>query len=516
MITCLTARFFNAFRQLIKHFFLFIQTKFCNFAVIQIQNNMNTRIVGREQEIAAISKYIESGRPEFLAIYGRRRVGKTFLVDQVLAKKICFSVSGSYKEPRNIQLQNFAFELASRTGNSKTKKLKSWTEAFWELGAYLDAIRKNGQRQIIFIDELPWLDTPKSGFVRALDYFWNHYASKHNEIMLVACGSATSWMVNTLINDKGGLHNRVTREMHICPFSLNETEQYLKKAGFKWPRYIIAQVYMIMGGVPYYMDMLSPDETFSENIDRLFFSPNAQLKSEYGRLYTSLFGRKEKYMSIISQLAKCKEGLTLAEIANNLKLQQNGNLSQVLEDLVNCDFLRYYNVKGKNIHKTGGIYQLVDLFTLFHFAFLTKKSTSAHYWSEKWASQELSTWRGLAFERLCMSHIQQIKKALHIDGIYTEHFSWRSKNSETKAQIDLIIERADRMTHVCEMKFAQDSYTITKKEHDNIRKRIEAYRTETGTKNGMIMTMVTTMGLTKSTYNCIVDKTICLDDLFMQ
>lgn len=474
------------------------------------------RIIGREIEIESLLRFYKSERSEFVAIYGRRRVGKTFLVDQVLGDKICFSVSGAYKEPRKVQLQNFAIEIASRTGSKKTKKLSTWTDAFWELSQHLDAIRKAGKRQIIFIDELPWLDTPKSGFVRALDYFWNHYASKHSEIMLVVCGSATSWMVNNLINDKGGLHNRVTREIHMYPFTLNESERYLKKAGFKWPRYIIAQIYMIMGGVPYYMDMLNPDETFSENIDHIFFTQNAQLKSEYSRLYTSLFGRKEKYMSIISQLAKHKEGLTLSEIAKNLKLPQNGSLSQALEDLVNCDFIRYYNVRGKTIQKTGGLFQLVDMFTLFHFAFLTKKSTSEHYWTEKWSSQELSTWRGLAFERLCMAHIPQIKKTLRIDGIYTEYFSWRSKESEPQVQIDLIIERADRITHICEMKFSQENYSLSKKEYDNIRNRIGTYRNETGTKNGIIMTMMTTEGLAKSTYNSIVDKTICLDDLFIE
>lgn len=475
---------------------------------------MNTRIVGREREIAALTKYMASGRPEFVAIYGRRRVGKTFLVDQVLGSRICFSVSGSFKEPRSVQLQNFALELASRSGRELRRKFKDWTEAFWALGEYLDAIRMEGVRQLLFIDELPWLDTPKSGFVRALDYFWNHYASKHSEIMLITCGSATSWMVNTLINDRGGLHNRVTREMHVRPFTLRETEKYLKNAGFKWPRHIVAQTYMIMGGVPYYMDMLSSDETFCANIDRLFFSPNAQLRPEYSRLYASLFGRREKYMSVISILAKCKDGLTMSQIATALKMPQNGNLSQLLEDLVNCDFLRYYNVRGKTIQKTGGIYQLTDLFTLFHFAFLTRRSTSSAYWSEKWASQELSTWRGLAFERLCLLHIPQIKRSLGIEAIYTEYFSWRSKNPEQKAQIDLVIERADSMTHICEMKFSQEPYALTKREHDALQRRLAAYRHETATRNGILLTMFTTHGLAPTTHNCIIDKTLTLDDLF--
>lgn len=279
---------------------------------------------------------------------------------------------------------------------------------------------------------------------------------------------------------------------------------------------------MIFGGIPYYLDMLDSEETYPENIDRIMFHDNAQLRTEYQRLYSSLFGSNNGYMEVISLLSKHKEGLTRNEIKTALKISENGKLSQMLADLENCDFIRYYNLKNKKIKQNSGLYQLVDMFTIFHFAFLSKRITSQQYWSENWRGQKISTWNGLAFERVCMAHIPQIKEALKISGIHTEYFSWRRKpqqpDSENEkqpgAQIDLVIERADCMTHICEMKFTQDEFHLTQKEYENIRRRISGYKNDTETRNGILMTMITTEPPAQSEYNCIIDKVVLIDDLF--
>jgi AAA+ ATPase superfamily predicted ATPase len=471
-------------------------------------------LVGREAEIKTLTKFETSGKPEFVAIYGRRRVGKTFLVKRLFDDKICFSASGTYLDAKESQLENFALELSDRTGE-KPVRLKNWTEAFWQLEQYIKQLPKSNQRRIIFLDELPWFDTQKSGFIRALDYFWNHFLSNRDDCMLIVCGSATSWMVDNLINDKGGLHNRITHEIHLYPFTLREMELYMKDAGFKWNRLLILQTYMILGGVPYYLDMLDKDESFPSNIDNIMFSNNAPLRSEFNRLYDSLFGRSEKYKSVISALSSCGKGLTRKEIAARLKLESSGNLSQILEDLVNCDFIRYYNIRKKSINSNSGIYQLTDFFTIFHFEFLNKGTTSTHYWTEMMKSQKLSNWQGLAFERVCMAHIEQIKHALHIDSIYTEYFSWRSNDADKKAQIDMVIERADNMTNICEMKYdSQGEYSVSSVEEEKMRNRMNAYRDETETRNGIILTLVTTYGLKDNTHSGAVDNVVTLDNLF--
>lgn len=470
-------------------------------------------LIGREAERKTLAKYEKSGKPEFIAVYGRRRVGKTFLVRKHFGNKICFSASGTYEASKDVQLQNFALELSSRTGE-RVEPLKDWTEAFWLLEQYIRRMPITRIRKIVFLDELPWMDTAKSGFVRALDYFWNHYLSTREDFMLVVCGSATSWMVNNLINDKGGLHNRITHEIHLSPFTLREMELYMKNAGFKWNRLTILQTYMILGGIPFYLDMLDKEESFPTNIDNIMFEKNAPLRTEFNRLYDSLFGKSERYKAIIALLCSKKHGMTRKEIAEQLNIGSGGKLSAMLEDLVNCDFIRYYNIRKKNINTTSGIYQITDFFTIFHYEFLHKGTTSTHYWTKMMQSQKLSNWQGLAFERVCMAHINQIKSALHIDTIYTEYFSWRS-NANT-AQIDMVIERADNMTNICEMKYAsRGEYALDKAEEEKLRNRINQYSEETLSRNGILCTLVTTYGLKQNQHSDIVDKVVVLDDLFV-
>ena len=469
-------------------------------------------LIGRKKEAMLLRKYISSNRPEFIGLYGRRRVGKTFLVNQLLHDQLTFSVSGLLYGKKSEQMA--AFQIALRDHGYEKPIGKSWLEMFFALEDLLTGKLRRGKPCVIFIDELPCFDRKGGAFVRALGQFWNTWCSLHDEVKLIVCGSATSWMVRNIINNRGGLYGRLTHTMHLAPFTLKETEAYLKANGFRWTRLMIAQTYMTFGGVPYYLSLLRNDESLAQNIDRLCFSRKGELVAEYEMLYKSLFDNENPYLQIISQLADNKSGLTRVELAENLGVADNGHLTEQLEDLENCDIIRRYYVREKKIKSTGSIFQLIDFFTLFHLTFAAKQFENGQYWQHHLGTPILNTWYGHAFERLCMAHIPQIKKALKIDGIGTEYYSWRSKSKETKTQIDLIIERADRMINVCEIKYSEGQYLLDKEEADNIRVRWTTFVEQTGTQCGIFPTLITTNGTTENSYASEMAFKLTLADLF--
>ena len=468
-------------------------------------------IIGRNEELGRLKKYYKSGRAEFIAIYGRRRVGKTYMVNTHFDNNFIFSATGIIGGKKQEELEVFYNSLKDY-GYTK-KAPKTWMAAFNALKELLTEKIVRGKRAVIFIDELPCLATPKSGLVKALEHFWNDWASKQKEIMLIVCGSATSWIVRNIINDKGGLHNRITHDIHLFPFKLKETKEYLNKNRFRWSDLTVLQCYMILGGIPYYLSLLDSDKSLAENIDDLFFGPSAILETEYKRLYKSLFSNPERYMSIVKELAKNKKGLTRKELAEKLHIANNGHLSDILEDLVNCDFIRYYNVIGKSVKANGGLYQLVDFYSLFYSGFLTKKTTDAHYWSHTLNTPVQNNWFGLAYERVAMAHIPEILAALGVDRILTEYYSWRSTESTKGAQVDLIIDRADNMINLCEVKYSKGEFDIQKAESEKINNRIEAFQRETGTKKGIFVTLITVNGVKENSYSDVVNNVITLADM---
>lgn len=469
------------------------------------------QLIGREKEIAELTRFEQSGRPEFVALFGRRRVGKTFLVQQLYRNRFSFAMTGSIDGTFGEQLSFFTAAL--REFGMTEAAPKNWNEAFDCLRLLLGQ-RSGGGRKIVFIDELPCLDTPRSGFVRALEHFWNSWGAQQDDLMLIVCGSATSWMVRNILDNQGGLHNRVTHEMHLHQFTLRQVEQYLQANGMDWDRLTVAQTYMVMGGIPYYLSLLNPGMSLAENIDDLFFNESGELRREYARLYRSLFKNAEQYMQVIELLHGNWQGLTRKEIADATK-KTGGQLTQLLEDLTYCDFVRYCNVKTKRKKATDGLYVLTDFFTLFYLNFCSQPSTDAHYWTSQMASPRTNSWYGLAYERVCMAHIEQIKQALRIDRIHTEYYSWRSKESTTpRAQIDLLIERADRMINLCEVKYSAEYYVMTQREKDNILRRIASYKAETDCKKGIVPTLITTYGLQRGKHSDFIKAEITLEDLF--
>ena len=445
-----------------------------------------------------------------MAVYGRRRVGKTYLIQQFFDNKFAFSATGILEGTREEEL--FAFTSAMIAVGYTGPQLKTWLEAFEALKSVLEKQSHKG-RQVIYIDELPCFDTPKSGFVRALGHFWNTWAALRKDVILVVCGSATSWMIENIVNDHGGLHDRTTHTIYLRQFTLAETESYLKTKKIHWPRQMIVETYMMLGGVPYYLSLLNPQESLAQNIDRLYFHKNSELGQEYQRLYASLFKSPESYIRIVELLGKNKQGLTRGEIAENLKISSSGTLSKQLENLEYCDIIRRYVTKMGGKPKTNEAYfQLVDLFTLFHLTF-SKKLTTEDYWVQHLNTPVLNTWQGLAFEHVCMVHINQIRHALGLDRIAVEYYSWRSPKVP-RAQVDMIIERADRLINLCEIKYTHSEYTITSDEDLKVRNRAAAFVRETKTRSGILPTWITPYGLSPNEYSSNVQYQVTMDDLF--
>lgn len=476
---------------------------------------MQKRIIGRKEEIKLLNQYAASNRAEFVALYGRRRVGKTFLVNQVFKGRLTFAMTGIMDGDKNAQLHAFCDAL-DLFGHPMTKLPKNWYEAFQTLRHFLIEKMQDGKECIVFIDELPCFETRKSNFVNALGYFWNSWASLQDNLLLIVCGSATSWMMKNVIDNHGGLHDRITHEMHLKEFNLHETEEYLQEFGFPWDRTTVLQTYMVMGGIPYYLSLLNPTESLAQNIDHLYFQHSGEMQREFRRLYKTLFSSPEPYIAIVEALFEKKKGLTREEIAEAVGVYANGNLTQMLKNLVDCDIIRFYRVKNKSIASRNGLYQLLDFYSLFYLQFMKNRTTNELFWSQSLNTPTISTWMGLSFERICLTHIPQIKQALRIGGIKTEYYSWRGIDPETKkqAQIDLIIDRADRMVNLCEAKYSEKPYVLDKDEYKKYTDRMALFKQQTSFSGGIIPTFITASGMQRNAYSEHIIAQLTMDDLF--
>lgn len=473
---------------------------------------MNT-IIGREQEIKKLSAAVDRVRPEFIALYGRRRVGKTFLINQMFRNQFAFKMTGVIEGTLKDQFTAFV-DAMNDYGFDVPEQPKDWMQAFIMLKNALKKKVNNGEQCIVFIDELPAMDAEGSNVAGAVGYFWNSWASQYDNFVFIICGSATSWMITNVIDSKGGLHDRITVEMPIHPFTLKETEQYLEYQHFLWNRQMVLQAYMIFGGIPYYLSLLDKEESLVQNVDRLFFSQDIQMRREFRRLFNTLYKNPEKYIDIIKALNKSRKGLTREEIASELKCSNNGHLGKQLEDLVCCDLIRKNIVREKEIKRKDAIYQLCDFFSLFYLTFIERAEVEQQYWSHHINTPEVNSWMGLTYERICMAHIQQIKHSLHLDTISTLSYSWRSKTSTPAAQIDIIIERADKIINICEVKYCQGEYNLDKDEYERIKKRENAFIQETGLRHVPWLTMITTEGVARGKYSEMIQTQVTLDDLF--
>ena len=469
------------------------------------------RIVGREKEQLALKQYVESGAPEFLVLYGRRRVGKTFLIREYFGGKFDFYATGLANGKKEEQLRAWNIAIKNSFGNNE-ENASDWLEAFALLRKKLEKQNKT-KRKVIFIDEIPWMDTQKSGFLTALEHFWNGWASGRADIFLIICGSATTWVVKNLLKNRGGLYNRVTRRMCLLPFTLKETEEYLKEKEIDLGRYRICEAYMIFGGVPYYYSLLGRGLSLPQNVDALCFADDGMLRGEFEELYATLFKNSGKYVKVVTALGSKTKGLTRDEIIKSTGIASGGGLTQVIEELELCGFIRSYPnyIMDENL----SLYQLVDPFSLFHLRFIEgKRPRNPRFWTSNLESPSLSAWKGYAFEQVCLYHSEQIKQALGLMVVSTEISSWRSRQSSPGAQIDLLIDRKDGIINLCEMKYSKSEYKLSSKEEEQLRNKITAFETETRTKKAVHLTMVTTYGIVKNSHAGHVQSEVILEDLF--
>ena len=469
------------------------------------------KIIGRDTELAKLSAYNQSGKCEFVALYGRRRVGKTSLIRYFFKDKFDFFVSGVLEGNREDQRDAFLSALTKYGYDGPEPK--NWKQAFEALGTIIEK-NKRKKRCVVFIDEISCFDFEYSGFVKELGRFWNNIASWHDNVFLVICGSATSWMIRNVIENRGGLHKRTTHEMHLRPFNLYQSEMYFKAKHYRWDRMTILQLYLALGGVPYYFSLLDPSKSAAENIDMLFFSTNAEFKNEFRRLYTSLFKTPERYMDIIRLLSKSKEGLTRGQIATALKMSSGEELTKMLKDLVYCDLIIHHSDGGK---KNSGIYRLIDFFTIFYQTFCASETiTDRAYWRHTLNTPGQNTWYGLAFERLCMYHIWEIIQSLRLDTILTSYYSWRSRKSTPGAQIDMIIDRADGVIDICEMKYSRYEYSQDAEESLKLGNRIKTFQAETKTPKAIRTVLITTKGLAQGEHSDDFVKVLTINNLFVE
>ena len=474
---------------------------------------MRTDIIGRRQEQHLLSECIKSKKAELVAVYGRRRIGKTFLVRNYFDETFDFYMTGSPDRAKGELLLIFNEQLRNYSGVNYPI-VKTWHEAFGQLREYLSSIKK--EKIIVFIDELPWFDTPNSGFIKSFELFWNGWASAQGSLKLIVCGSATTWMLNKLIGDRGGLHNRVTRSMYLAPFSLGETEEYLKSQNIVWSRYDITECYMIMGGTPYYLSKLERGKSLAQNIDNLFFSRTGELRREFDFLYRSLFSNSQSHMKVVELLSKKTKGMTRNEIMKALDIPKGGNTTEVLNNLIACDVVRCYHAFGKK--ERDMIYQLTDLYTLYYLRFCRNiEGKDEHTWSLMINTPAHSAWAGYSFEMVCLHHIPQIKKGLGISGVLSNVCAWSAKaeqGSRDGAQIDLIIDRMDNVVNLCEMKFSRSSFAIDKHYSGKLLERAETFRQSVKTNKALHLTFITTYGLKQNMYSSTVQNELTLDALF--
>ena len=468
-------------------------------------------IIGRERERHILMRCETSDRPEFVAVYGRRRVGKTFLIVEHFGNKFTFSVTGVSGGNLREQLRVFHASLKKHF-QADIPVPADWFQAFGLLEEWIERDVTSG-RKVLFIDEMPWLDTPKSGFISSLEHFWNSFASRRKDILLIVCGSAASWITTKLINSYGGLHNRVTATIVVEPYRLHDCEAFYRSRGIAMTRQQIAEAHMIIGGIPYYMDAMDKMFGLNQNIDLLLFDNNAKLGNEFDRLYHSLFRNAGNHICIAEALSKNSAGLTRQELSAASGVSDGGGLTKTLEEMEACGLLsRSFDYKRK---KRGDYYTLVDFFTLFYFRFLKpQKGHDPHFWTNFLSNPAHYSWCGYAFERLCMAHIDQIKQRLGISGVITETYTFRSAEQKGGAQINLVIDRRDDTINLCECKYTRTPYEMTDTAAADLERKKAVFVRETGTKKSIHMTMISASGLVQNEYRNDIQSEITLDDLF--
>lgn len=473
-------------------------------------------ITGRDAEKKILGTLLASKGAELIAIYGRRRVGKTFLIRNFYEKNMVFEFTGVHEATLAVQLENFSIALQKAMGSPIPPATPTnWIQAFKFLEDYLKG-KKEKKPAVVFFDEFPWIQTQKSGFKQAFDHWWNTWASLQNKLKVVICGSAASWMIENIVNDKGGLHGRLSQTITLMPFSLRESEKYLLSRGIKLNHYQLLQLYMAMGGIPQYLKQVHKGESATQAIDRLCFVKDGMLKTEFRNLYRSLYADSSHHIKVIRELSKKGKGMTRAELIDACGLTTGGTTTHLFEELEASGFITQYIPFGKTLRDS--IYKLSDEYSLFYLKFIERsRATGPGTWQKIATGQSYTSWSGFSFETVCQKHVAQIRKALKLGAIHTEESAWRytPKKGETGAQVDLLLDRQDNTINLCEMKFANAEFVIDKKYAMELETKEKVFMDQTKTKKNVFLTLVTTYGIKENDYSkVLVDAEVMMEDLF--
>lgn len=473
-------------------------------------------IIGRLKEKRILDQCLNETESQFIAIYGRRRVGKTYLIREFFRENIVFQFTGMYQADLNTQLANFLFELRKTDTDSNHYTIQNnWIEAFQQLVLFLEKLEPE-KKKVIFLDEVPWMSSPRSQFLTALEYLWNSYLSLHSNYILVVCGSSASWIRQKILQNKGGLYNRVTKRIQLEQFNLAETKEYLEYRGIQLTNYQITIIYMCMGGIPYYLKEISKGRSAVQEIDRICFQKNGLLSNEFDLIYKSLFGENSRHQEIIKVLAEKPNGLTRNEILSQTTFTSGGSINRAITDLESGGFIRTVLPFGKK--KIGAIFRISDFYSHFYIKFINKqKDFLPETFIQLANTPAWKAWSGYAYENICHLHLAQIKKVLGISGILSRSYAWKFLGDDNYpgCQIDLVIDRDDHVINLCEVKFSEHEFSIKSDYAKTLRIRRNIFKYATKTKNTCFTTMITTYGCIHNSYYLDeITNEITIDDLF--
>ena len=478
-------------------------------------------MIGRRIEQELLPEAIEKDRAQFVVVYGRRRVGKTFLVNEFFQNRYAFKhtavspLNENLKPKHNllkIQLKEFYYSMRSYGLQTGEPVPADWFEAFHQLQQLLDAKRNDTNPLVVFLDELPWLDTPRAHFMPAFEHFCNDWVLSRKDIKLIVCGSATSWILDKLVNDKGGLYGRVTLPMFVEPFTLKECKEFFHEGGYAMDDYDIVQTYMAFGGIPYYLDQFRKGFSVPQNFDTLLYGRQAPLGDEFDRLFSSQFAHPGELQQIVTLLAKNRSGYTREEIAQKCGFTTGGGLTRMLSALEKSTFVTPYIPFGERNVK----FRLSDPFCMFYLKHVKDNRNAIAYWQSQFNSPAMLAWSGYAFEDVCRAHIRQIKNALGIGDVNTRESSWIVPGTKTERgmQVDLLIDRDDRKICLCEMKFSQGRFSVERDYAEKLQERIRRTMEFTRNTKPIISVLVTTYGLERNEYAGRFQKVVTMEDLF--
>lgn len=476
--------------------------------------------VGREDVCRVLNRALKSGEPELIAVYGRRRVGKTFLIREYFAEHLRLEFTGALGASVQQQLKNFAKALATAAagGRKKWDVPATWSDAFQQLEQYLKSLGSN-RKHVIFIDELPWLASRRSGFLSALDHWWNSWGTRRMNLIVVVCGSAASWMIHNIVQNRGGLHNRLTRRIRLEPFTLGESLQFLRSRRVELGLRHIVDLYMAMGGIPHYLKEVDGGLSAAQNIDQQCFSTTGLLRDEFQRLYSSLFEHSDRHVRIVRAMAQLRRGLTRNEVLTAAEIPTGGTITALLDELVEAGFVTRVAPFGKGTK--DALYLLADEYSLFYLNWIEgHRGVAKNTWLTKSKSPSWKAWSGYAFESVCMKHLPQIRHALGIAGVATTESAWAyrpTSGKEQGAQIDLLIDRSDGCINVCEMKFSEGDFIIDKTYAAELQRKLNTFREVTGTRKTLFLTLLAAGGLKDNQYRReLITHTVSLEKLFTE